>query len=82
MDNFNLKKFLSENKLSENQKMINEESIQTIKDYYSSRSKGVRNASGVIDDLLNEAGINDPELYSRFLDAISDLVDEIESDID
>jgi ATP-dependent Lon protease len=82
MDNFNLKKFLSENKLSENQEMINEESIQTIKDYYSSRSKGVRNASSVIDNLLSEAGVNDPELYSRFLDAISDLVDEIESDID
>ena len=81
MESFNLKKFLSENKLSENSETINESFENTLKGYYSSRSKGVRQASGVIDSLIIEAGI-DTDLNDRLIDAISDLVDEIESDSD
>jgi phosphoenolpyruvate synthase/pyruvate phosphate dikinase len=81
MENFNLKKFLSESKFLENSEAINESSENTLKGYYSSRSKGVRQASEVIDQLISEAGI-DTDLNDRLIDAISDLVDEIESDSD
>jgi uncharacterized protein Yka (UPF0111/DUF47 family) len=51
----------------------------TLADYFSSRGGAVKRASKVVDKLI--AGL-DPDAHSKLVDAIIDLVDEIESDSD
>ena len=62
-------KFLKENA---------EESQSTLADYFSNREGSVKRASGVVDQLMSRAGL-DPNLQNELVDAIIDLVDEIES---
>ena len=62
-------KFLKENA---------EGSQNTLADYFSNREGSVKRASGVVDQLISIAGLN-PNLHNELVDAIIELVGEIES---
>ena len=62
-------KFLKENA---------EGSQSTLADHFSNREGSVKRASKVVDELMSRAGL-DPNLQNELVDAIIDLVDEIES---
>jgi len=76
MENFNIQdwqaKYLKENA---------EQSQNTLADYFSSRGGAVKKASRLIDQLIGKAEL-DPNIHNELVDAIIDLVDEIESDSD
>ena len=55
-----------------------EASQNTLADYFSNREGSVKRASGVVDQLISRAGL-DPNLQNELVDAIIELVDEIES---
>jgi len=59
----------------------NAEQSSTLADYFSSRGGAVKKASRLIDQLINKAEL-DPNIHNELIDAIIDLVDEIESDKD
>lgn len=73
MENFNIQdwqaKFLKENA---------EGSQTTLADYFSNREGAVKRASKVVDELITKAGI-DSNTQNELVDAIIELVDEIES---
>ena len=62
-------KFLKENA---------EGSQSALTDHFRNREGSVKRASGVVDELMSRAGL-DPNLQNELVDAIIDLVGEIES---
>jgi hypothetical protein len=59
----------------------NAEQLQSLADYYSSRGGGVKTVSRTIDNLISIAGL-DIQTHNQLIDAITDLVDEVEKDMD
>ena len=59
----------------------NAEQLQSLADYYSSRGGGVKTVSRTIDNLIGIAAL-DKETHNQLIDAITDLVDEVEKDMD
>ncbi len=81
------RKYLKENKLNKripddtyigDDTWYDEGSQTTLADYFSNREGAVKRASKVVDELITKAGI-DPNTQNQLVDAIIDLVDEIES---